>query len=216
NYESYKSDMKVNDEVRQATAKAVGDATTPDQKLQRIFEFCRTSIKNTSNDSSGMTVEERSKLKENKSPSDTLKRGAGTSHDIDMLFAAMAISAGFDARVAKLGDRSDMYVDKGFPDDVFIRTYDIAVLVGSDWRFYDRSSTYTPLGMLRWQEEGEDALLSDPKEPIWIKTPLSPPEKTKQKRLAKLRLSEDGTIEGDVAVEYYGHFGVEKKSYNDE
>src|SRR5260370_10715824 len=108
-----------------------------------------------------------------------------------------------------------MFMDKSLPDKYFIQTYDIAVRVGETWRFYDPASTYVPLGMLRWQEEGEQALLSDPKEPAWIATPLSPPDKSLQKRFASLRLSEDGTVEGDVRVEYYGHFAVEKKNFND-
>jgi Domain of Unknown Function with PDB structure (DUF3857) len=214
-YQENKSQMKVSDEIKQAAAKAIGDATTPEQKLERLFEFCRTSIKNIHNDSSGMTTEERAKTKENKSPADTLKRGAGTGHDIDMLFAALATAGGFDTRVVNLGDRSDTFLNKTFPDDYFIQTYDIAVRVGDQWRFYDPASTYVPHGMLRWQEEGQDALLSDPKEPAWIKTPLSPPEKSKQKRIAKLRLSDDGMIEGDVVVEYYGHLSVDKKNFND-
>lgn len=214
-YDTYKSLMKVGDEVKQATTQAIGDATTPEQKLERIFEFCRTKIKNVNNDSGGITAEERAKWKANKSPADTLKRGAGTGTNIDMLFGAMVTAAGFEARVVNLGDRSDVFLDKSFADDYFIKAYDIAVRVGDQWRFYDPASTYVPYGMLRWQEEGEDALLSDPKEPTWIKTPLSPPDKSKQKRVAKLRLSEDGTMEGDVVVEYYGHFGVEWKNYSD-
>ncbi|MCU1264029.1 MAG: hypothetical protein JWM21_347 [Acidobacteria bacterium] len=214
-YETYKSLMKVSDEVKQAAARAIGDAATPEQKLERIFDFCRTSIKNVNNDSSGLTAEERAKVKENKSPSDTLKRGMGSGRDIDMLFAALATAAGLEARVVNLGDRSDVFVDRSFPDDYFIRTYDIAVHVGDQWRFYDPASTYVPQGMLRWQEEGEDALLSDPREPTWIKTPLSGPEKSKQKRTAKFTLSEDGTIEGNVRVEYYGHSSVDKKNQND-
>ncbi|HXM34102.1 MAG TPA: DUF3857 domain-containing protein, partial [Pyrinomonadaceae bacterium] len=214
-YETTKARMKVNDEVKQVAAAAIGDASAPQQKLEKLFEFCRAKIKNVYSDSSGLTAEERDKFKENKSPADTLKHGVGTGKDIDLLFAALATAAGFEARVARLGDRSDFFVDKSFPDDYFIQTYDIAVRVGEQWLFYDPASTYVPHGMLRWQEEGEDALLSDPKEPIWIKTPLSPPERSKQRRIAKMRLSEDGTLEGDIRMEYYGHFAVEKKNFND-
>jgi Domain of Unknown Function with PDB structure (DUF3857) len=214
-YETNKSRMKATDEVKQAAATAIGDASAPEQKLERLFEFCRAKIKNVFSDSSGLTAEDRDKFKENKSPADTLKHGMGTGKDIDLLFAALAIASGFEARVVRLGDRSDFFVDKSFPDDYFIQTYDIAVRVGEQWLFYDPASTYVPHGMLRWQEEGEDALLSDPKEPIWIKTPLSPPERSKQRRTAKLRLSEDGTLEGDVRIEYYGHFAVERKNFND-
>ncbi|HKO42819.1 MAG TPA: DUF3857 domain-containing protein [Pyrinomonadaceae bacterium] len=215
-FEKNKGRMKVNDEVKQAAAAAIGDATEPEQKIQRLFEFCRSKIKNVNDDASGMTSEEREKIKENKSPSDTLKRGMGTGYDIDMLFAALAIAAGFDARIVNLADRSDILFDKRFPDDYFIQTFDIAVKVGNEWRFYDPASTYVPYGMLRWQEESQEALLSDPKEPVWVTTPLSTPDKSKLKRTAKLRLSEDGTLEGDVSVEYHGHLGVEKKEWEDE
>ena len=216
NFERNKSRLKVSDEVKQATAAAIGDATEPDQKIERIFEFCRSKIKDVDDDASGMTTEERAKLKENKSPADTIKRGMGTGYDIDMLFAAMAITAGFDARVVNLADRSDVFFDKGFPDDYFIRAYDVAVRVGDTWKFYDPASTYVPFGMLRWQEEDQEALLSDPKDPVWVRTPLSPPNKSKEKRVAKLRLDEDGTLEGDVRVEYHGHMAVERKEWDDD
>ncbi|HKZ77243.1 MAG TPA: DUF3857 domain-containing protein [Pyrinomonadaceae bacterium] len=215
-YEENKSRMKVGAEVKEAAAAAIGDSTGPEEKLERLFEFCRSKIKNVNDDASGMTTEERAKLKENKSPADTLKRGMGTGTDIDMLFAALAQAAGFEARIVNLADRSDVFFDRGFADDYFIHAYDIAVRVGDEWRFYDPASTYVPLGMLRWQEESQDALLSDPKEPIWLRTPISPPEKSKEKRIAKLRLLEDGTIEGDVRIEYYGHLAVERKEWDDD
>lgn len=215
-YEQNKSRMKASDDVKQTAATVMGDASTPEAKLQRLFEFCRAKIKNVNDDASGFTTEERAKLKENKSPSDTLKRGMGTGLDIDMLFAALAIAAGFDARVINLADRSDFFLDRGFPDDYFIQTYDIAVKVGDQWRFYDPASTHVSHGMLRWQEEGQEALLSDPKEPVWLTTPLSPPDASKIKRSADLSLSEDGTLEGEARVEYYGHMGVERKEWDDD
>jgi hypothetical protein len=75
----------------------------------------------------------------------------------------LALAAGFDARVVNLSDRSDIFFDRAFADDYFIQTFDIAVKIGDQWRFYDPASTYVPYGMLRWQEESQDALLTDPK-----------------------------------------------------
>src|SRR5439155_2896276 len=66
------------------------------------------------------------------------------------------------------------------------------------------------------QEEGEDALVTDPKESTFIKTPLSAPEKSSEKRTANLKLSEDGTLEGEVKIEYGGHPGIEMKNLNDD
>jgi hypothetical protein len=215
-YESSKSEMKVGDEVRRKAAEVAGDAATPEQKIERLFEFCRTQIKNLYDDASGLTAEQRAKAKENKSPADTLKRGVGTGRDIDMLFAALAVASGFDARVVNLADRGDTFFDPSFPDAYFIRTYDIAVKVGDAWRFYDPASTHVPFGMLRWQEEGQQALLSDPKEATFVLTPVSGPEKSLEKRQAAFKLSDDGTLEGDVRIEYTGHLAADLKEYNDD
>jgi hypothetical protein len=215
-YESSKSEMKVNDDVKRKAAELVAEAKTDEEKIARLFEFCRTQIKNLYDDSNGMTAAEREKAKENKSPADTLKRGVGTGRNIDMLFAALATAAGFEARVANLADRGDTFFDPAFADDYFIRTYDIAVKVDGQWRFYDPASTYVPFGMLRWQEEGQQALLSDPKEPTFVVTPLSGPEKSLERRTGKFRLLEDGTLEGDVRIEYTGHLAATYKEANDE
>jgi hypothetical protein len=47
-------------------------------------------------------------------------------------------------------------------------------------------------------------------------TPLSGPEKSVIKRRAHLKLVQDGTIEGDVSVEYTGHPAIERKEDMDE
>jgi hypothetical protein len=70
--------------------------------------------------------------------------------------------------------------------------------------------------MLRWQEEGEQALITDPKQPVWLTTPMSEPEKSSIKRKATLKLSDDGTLEGDVELSYTGHFAIERKEENDD
>jgi len=215
-YEVFKPLMKVNDEVKRAAAEAIGDATAPEQKLERLFNYCRTKIKNVSDDASGMSQEEREKMKKNNNPSDTLKRGMGTWADINLLFASLTLAAGFDPHMAMLGDRSDTFFDPKFPDDYFLHTFNVAVKVDDEWRFFDPGTTYVQYGMLRWQTEGNQALITDPREPTFVKTPLSPPEKSLEKCTAKLRLSEDGTLEGDVRIEYTGHLAVQQKENNDE
>jgi Domain of Unknown Function with PDB structure (DUF3857)/Transglutaminase-like superfamily len=215
-YNDSKGAMKVNDEVRRAAAEAIGDASAPEQKLERLVAFCRTKIKNIYDDTTVMSDQERKKLKENRSPADTLKRGYGDSNDIDMLFAALATAAGFETRLVRLPDRADMFFDPNIADNYFLGVGDVAVKVGADWKFIDPSSNYVPFGMLRWQQEGLQALLTDPKDPVFIQTPISPAESSMEKRTAKLRLSEDGTLEGEARIEYTGHLAVEKKEDYDE
>ena len=214
-YEQTKSLIKVNDEVRQAAMGAIADSKTDDEKIARLFDFSR-KIKNTSDDASGLSSEERKKLKENKTPSDTLKRGMGTSDDIDSLFAALAAAAGYDARIVLAPNRGDFFFDKSIPNSYFLAHSYIALRVGDEWRFYKPGSTYVPLGMLRWQDEGQQALVTDPKQPVWLNAPLSAPEKSQVKRRGKFTLAEDGTLEGDVEIEFTGQFAMEKKEENDD
>ncbi|MCI0661093.1 MAG: hypothetical protein L0220_08465, partial [Acidobacteria bacterium] len=86
-----------------------------------------------------------------------------------------------------------------------------AVKIGEQWRFFDPGTAYVPFGMLHWEKEGVQALIADPKDALFIQTPLSPSEKSKKKRAARFRLAADGTLEGEVRVEYTGHFAVEMK-----
>jgi hypothetical protein len=213
-YEENKSHMKVGDEVRRAAVAAMGDAATPEKKIERLFEFCRSKIKNV--DDGATTEAERAAYKDNKTPADTLKRGVGSNKDINLLFAALATAAGFDTRYAVLADRSKVFFDPKQTDFFFLDCYDIAVRMGQDWRFFDPSSTYVPFCMLRWQEEGTYALLVGPEQSVFVKTPLSAPEKSLEKRAAMLRLHEDGALEGDVRVEYTGHVAAGLKMYYDD
>ncbi len=215
-YEASKEEMKAGDEVKAAITGIIGDATTPEEKLQRIYDFCRTKIKNVSDDASGMTEEERNKFKANKTPADTLKRGMGTSSNIDLLFAALAKAAGFDARLALSGNRDDLFFTRDLANISFLGSSFIAVRVGEDWRFFSPAEMYTPFGMLGWVEEGQETLVTDSKEPLWVKTSVTAPEKSREKRTGKFRLLEDGTLEGDVRIEYTGHLASEKKEYNDD
>ncbi len=215
-YDKTKSLIKPSDEVKKMAATLIADAKSDDEKLERLFDFCRTKIKNISLDTAGITSEERAKLKENKNPSDTLKRGMGSSADIDQLFAALVNASGYDARIAFAPDRGDIFFNKEVPNTYFIDPMNIAVKVGDNWKFFNPGYPHIPFGMLRWQEEGQQSLIPDPSQPVWVETPMSGPEKSLVKRNAKLKLSEDGALEGDVRMEYTGQFAIERKMDIDE
>lgn len=204
-FESFRPSMKPNGNVRRTATQVIGDATDPEEKLRRLFEACRTRVKNVLAPANGYTPEARAKLKRNVDPDDTLDRGYGTPLDVNLLFASLAQAAGFDARVALLGDRERFFFNSSLAHTYFLSTYNIAVKVGEAWRFFDPGDWFLPWGSLRWQEEVSQALITDPKEPIFVRTPLSPPEKTVRGRKATLTLASDGTLEGDVVVELSGH-----------
>jgi hypothetical protein len=146
--------------------------------VSRIFAWVRKEISNVHNNSSEMTEEEKSQVKHNKTTVDTLRQKAGTSYEIDLLFIALSQAAGIDARMANTGDRRDPLFDKTFLDSYLLRTYSVAVRFGEKWRFYDPGSSYSTPGMLQYHEEGQRALIADPKEAIFTTTPVSTPNQS--------------------------------------
>jgi hypothetical protein len=204
-YTSAKLLMKVDGEVKKTAVHVIEDATAPDEKLRRLFRFCRNSIKNVSDPASGLSLEERSGRKANKVPADTIRASMGTGLDIDLLFGALATAAGFDARFAKMADRGQFFFNHAMAQAYFMQAYEVAVKLDDHWKFFDPASTYVPFGMLRWQEEGTEALITDPDDPVFVTTPMSEPAKSATKRTGSFRLSDSGTLEGDVRLEYTGH-----------
>jgi hypothetical protein len=210
-----KPTMKVNSDVQKAAVEVAGGEKDPTEKLSKLYTFVRSKIRRYTDDALKMTPEQISKLKDNATPGDTLKRGIGNAHDMNLLFGALATAAGFEARVAFASDRSDTFFDRNLANNYSVEPVAIAVKVGSDWRLFSPGESYVSFGMLPWQYEGQDTLIADEKEPVWIASQYSDPSKSVQKRTGKFKLAADGTLEGDVRIEFTGHFGEDEKELVD-
>lgn len=204
---------KPDKEIKRVAAEVTASASTPEEKLLKLYEFCQTQIKNTTFDPS-LTDEQREKLPKNKSVADVLKTKSAGSQFVDMLFGAMASSLGYETRIAFSGDRSKMFFDPDMTNDSFIHPAAIAVKVGDGWKFYNPGVSFLPAGMLVWYEEDSWALLVGESNYSWIKTPLTSSDKTQAKRTGRFKLLEDGTLEGTVKIEYLGQFGLDYKLSN--
>ncbi len=152
--------MKVDKDIKLKAAEIIAGAATDDEKLNKILDFCRTNIKNT-DDKNAFTEEQLEKLKDNKKPADTLKRGVGSGADINLLFAALANAAGFEARIALLPDRGDVSLIVTCLFQARFVLPPSECVRGESWKFFDPSFKYIAPGMLRWQEEGVDGLIAD-------------------------------------------------------
>ena len=206
-FNEYKSELKVNDDVRHIAETALQGAKTDDEKLLALAAYCRKNLKDVNGPD--ITLEERENAKRgNKNTAETLKRGEGTSHQINLAFAALATAAGYEARLARMADRGQMFFNKGSRTTYFLDAEDVAVNVNGQWKFFDIQDRDLPVGTLRWQEEGVQALIPDPKQPQWVTTPMTPAEKSQAGRLATFTLDQDGTLEGDVRVILSGHDAI--------
>lgn len=198
---------KPDKEIRRVAMEVTSNASSPDEKLKLLYDFCQKQIKNASFDT---TIPEADKTKGNKvkSVADVLKVRVADSPYVDMLFGSMASSIGFDTRVAFLGNRSEMFFDPRMTSESLVHPGAIAVKVGNDWKFFNPGLPFLSYGMLVWYEEDVWALLVGARQHSWAKTPLTGHEQSLTKRTGKFKLSEDGTLEGDVAIELNGQAAV--------
>ena len=210
-YSVIKPRVKVDDAIKRSAAELVSGSDTDMAKLQKLDAFCRNKVKNIYSDSAEMTSAERKAVKENKNPSDTLKQMAGTPTDINLLFTALASGAGFEARFARIPDRGRHFFTPELPISYFLNTYSVAVKVGEEWKFFDPSTKHLMPGTLRWEEEGQQALISDPKGGFFAPTQFSPAEASSRIRHANLKLNEEGEIEGTLEYIFTGHIAAEER-----
>ncbi len=215
-WDPYKPSRLLAPEVPELAVSAVGSAATTAEKVSRLVAACRSRVKRVDLDTSGLGAAERKKLKTNRDSGDTLKRGTGTGADVIRLFLDLSTAIGLDARLTALPDGSFHPFDPSFANAYFLVSRSVAVRDGNGWLFVDPAQPYLPPGMLRWQEEGQVAVIADPEQALLVATPNSAPQKSLARREAKLRLSEDGTIEGDVREELSGHLASQAKHENDD
>ena len=194
---------KADKDIKKAATEITAGAASDEDKLRKLYEFCQTQIKNISFEPSA-TEDEKQKVSKIKGLSDVLKNKLGNSAYVDMLFGSMASSLGFDVRVAFSGNRSRMFFDPRMTNEAFIHPAAIAVAVGNDYKFYNPGVKFLPYGMLMWYEEDVWALVVGEKQHGWVKTPMTGIEKSVSKRSGKFKLTDDGTLEGDVRIEYNG------------
>lgn len=213
-YDGAKDRFKAGDDVKTVTQTTIAGATTDDEKLHKIFDFVKTQFRNLTY-STNVSDDDRKKALNAKSGSDVLKIKMGSSSDIDTLFGAMARAAGFDPRVALSGDRSEMLFHPDIPNvSLMLNSSSVAIKVGEEWKFFSPAEYFTPYGMLGWVEQGQAALISDPKELIWQNIPVSAATASMEKRTGKFKLLEDGTLEGDGRIEFTGLRSASMKAIN--
>ncbi len=197
--------------LKPTLATIVADGDSESVKLHKIYDYCRTKIVNRDRDTATFSREQRDKLKENKTAADTLKRGYGTSEDVNVLFAALARAAGFDAHLAQSNRRTLMLFNKQVTEPFMAPDIVVVVRVDGVQRYFDPGATYLPYGMLAWQNTDTGILIAAPKDAKFTIPDGPAASENLERRRAHFTLDADGTLEGDVAITYTGQREAEMK-----
>lgn len=199
-FEYYKPRIKPKGDVKKLADAAVAGKTDPEEKLRALWDLSRARVKRLAD----ATADERRKIAKDATAADVLDAGTGSGDDVNVLFASLAQAAGFDVRMAAVGDRQRFLFMKEMASGYFLPSRYVAVKVDGAWRFFAPGDRNLPWGRMRWENENEAALVSDPKNLEFVKTPASPADRTFRRRTATFELLEDGTLEGTVRSEHHG------------
>ena len=214
NFHWFFDGVESNDEIRRVGQQIVAGAQTEDEKINRILVFCRTKIKNLSFDPELDPQKLRRAIDENADPTEVLRKGEGTDHCIDKLFASFAEAVGLEVRLVFSGDRRTFFFMKSFPRASLVRYMGLAVRSDSGWHLCNPGMIFVPNGRLHWYSEGQDAMLIGRNDFVWSKLPLSSPAFNRTQRKARLTLGADGGVEGHVTMFLYGQIAEKFRSEN--
>jgi len=184
----------------------VAPTDSEEDKLRKIYDYCRTKIVNRDRNTTHFTREQQKQLKENETATDTLKRGNGTGHDVNLVFAALARAAGIDVRLAACNDRLYLPFNPKItePSAMFPHRA-IAVRTGDFWRCFVPGSPYLPFGCLLGRHCDTAILIGDPKGaslPLFVAG--NSENANLHNRNATFSLLPDGSLTGDVTETFTG------------
>jgi hypothetical protein len=209
---------KPNKAITTALAGIVAPSDSDDEKLRKIYDFCRTKIISRYSDASNLTGRQVSKLKENETAADVLKAGNASHDDFSLLFAALVRAAGLDAGFAQCNDRTHVNYNPKLITGLFMME-DLVVRVRTmgGWRYFDPGTLYLPFGTLSWHNCDTMILHCDDSgkaEPMPLAGPAA--EASQVSRKADLKLDSEGVLEGNVTEDYTGYQDVTFKNILDD
>lgn len=192
--------------------KAVAGIDNPAAKIRALYGRAQ-EIKNLSYDKT-LTSRKRKELgiKDNRGVADVLKNNYGLRSDITRTFAALAIAAGFPARVVRAATRDDKLFEKDLCGlySQFDSELAMVQVDGTD-RLYDPATPYCPPGLVRWNCTATVLLCPSDDPPSFTRTPANPPDLASTRREIALQLDAEGNLAGTAKVTFGGQEGLGKR-----
>jgi hypothetical protein len=182
--------------------KSFGTPGTESEKIRAAYDWVRANIRNLSIEE----PEEGEKFVRNRSMEDILKRGYGTSRDINKLFYGLLRLMDIDARLVYAVDRDDNFFEYYAKYWQFDRSL-VAVPRGTrDYDFYNPAGWFMPCGSIAWYNEGTSGFVVGDIEVQFRRIPYSKCGMNRVIRRQDLVMNTDGSLTGVLTEENRGHF----------
>jgi hypothetical protein len=191
-------------ELEAQVSQIVSPGDAPEVKLQKIY-IRLEQVRNLSFETAKSEEEaKRDKSKKVENAADVLKNNYANGAQITWAFLGLARAAGLDSYGLMLSRRNEYFFNEKRMNKQELDTNAVLVKVNGKEMFFDPGSLYVPYGLLPWEETAAKGLKLDKEGGTWIQTPLPDSAASQIQRVANLKLSDDGTLEGTVKLTYTG------------
>jgi hypothetical protein len=198
-------------DLEAAVSQIVSPSDSPEEKLRKIYTRLE-QVRNLSYEAAKTEQEEkRDKLKRNENVNDLLKNGYGTGRDITWAFLGLTRAAGLESNGALVSRRNEYFFNEQRMNKWELDTNVVQVKLNGKELYLDPGSLFVPYGLLPWEETSVKGLKLDKEGGTWIQTPFPDSAASQIQRSAKLKLSEEGTLEGTVKLTFTGLEGWSRR-----
>ena len=187
--------------VSEAVSQLVTASDSPEAKLQKIY----AAISLMDNRSFALSVNSASVPNPNTAAENVLQARSGTHDELNRLFVAMVRSAGIAAVMMWLPDRGQNVFDPNLMNTDQLEAEVAVVQIGGKDVFLDPGTKFCPYGVLNWHYVGARGLRqSDNGATIVADSPAPTYAQANIQRVARLQLTDHGTVDGTLAVGFSG------------
>lgn len=191
-------------DLEAAVSQIVSPSDAPDVKLRKIYDHTQ-QVRNLSyEDSKSQQEQKREKQKKIDNAADVLKNGYGYGSDLTWLFVGLARAAGFEASGGFVSTRNDYFFNDKRMDSKELNSNIAIVKVDGKEVYCDPGSMFVPYGLLPWYETSVRGLKLNKEGGTWIETPIPESSASAIRRTAKLKLTDEGSLEGTVTLTLTG------------
>jgi hypothetical protein len=199
-----------NSSLRAETEKVVAGATTPEEKLRKIYARVM-ELENTRFTRKRDQREDKAEGEKVKTAADVLKLGRGSSYQLTELFLGMARAAGLKAYAMYVPDRS---VELFTPNWLSFEQFDdLIAIVNVDGKdvYLDPGWRYVPYGHLAWQHTLVEGLRQADGGTVFGRTSSDSYKDNRTTRIAMLSMDEKGAVTGKIDMTYTGTAAVNRR-----
>jgi uncharacterized protein DUF3857 len=194
--------------MEEAVSQIVAPTDPTEVKLRKIYDRVQR-LRNTSYEVNKTAQEaKRDKDKPEQNVEEMWKRGAGNGVHLTWLYLALVRAAGFDACGVWTSSRGQYFFDRRSMEHHKLNANLVRVKLNGKDLYFDPGAAFTPFGMLTWSETGTPGLCLDKDGGTWVTTALPDSSQSRIQRTAKLKLTDNGSLEGKVTLTYTGLQGM--------